>query len=356
MRIIAKDWSIWGQWGNASAVLLSLLFLSGVASAQTTNTHHHRFGVSYRPGFNITAKFHEVQSGGFGGGINPGSASGGSDHTYADGYNKVDIAGNNHGGDAGTWNWGYNDASQIQGNAIAFHAVTSSGRSSPASADGDPQHGVEITYNGQLGQIRSLPWGVEAALSFTDLTIRAKARGTQTRITDLYDLGGVVPPAPVYRGNFEGPAPGGPNAPVIGDVPQRTAESSAVTGRRDVDAQVWGLRLGPYVDIPLASRWTFTLSGGFAAAWLNSEFHYQDTATPTGGVPLVTTGSNEHKDWAIGGFAAGNISFAMTESLHLFGGVQYQSLSDFSQKAGGKRAELDLSNSIFVTVGCGFSF
>jgi hypothetical protein len=342
------------RWVGRATRVLPLLWLAGAASAQTNHTH--RFGISYRPGFNITTRFQDLQRGGSGTGGNPGPPTAGADHTYADGYNRVDITGNNHGGDQGTWNWGYADASQIQGNAIAFHATTSSGSSSPAEADGDPQHGLELSYNGKLGQFGNVPWGVEAAFSFTDLTTRARTHGTQTQITDLYDLGGVVPPAPPYQGTFQGPVPGGPNAPVIGDVPQRTSSSTAVTGRRDVDATVLGLRLGPYVDIPLNARWTFTLSGGFALAWIDSDFHYQDTATPTVGPAVVTSGSNSHSDWLVGGFVAGNVSYALTESLHLFGGVQYQSLSDFSQKAGSKRAEFDLGESIFVTVGCGFSF
>src|SRR5213083_1805563 len=51
----------------------------------------NRLSLSYRPGFNITAKF-KNQS--LSPALNPGPAIAGVDHNYDNGYNRVDQSGN----------------------------------------------------------------------------------------------------------------------------------------------------------------------------------------------------------------------------------------------------------------------
>jgi hypothetical protein len=93
----------------------------------------------------------------------PGPATGGVDHFYDDGYVRVDATGNAGGQ---TWFWGYEHASQIQGDTIVFHSVS----------------------EGLTGT---------------------------TTIIDAYDLGSTVPPAAPYQGTFHGPGP------TISDMPSR---------------------------------------------------------------------------------------------------------------------------------------
>jgi hypothetical protein len=98
-------------------------------------------------------------------GADPGPPTGGGiNRTYDDGYVMVDIT-ENEGGQ--TWYWGYQQASQVAGDTIQFHATTIIGN-------------------------------------------------VVTVITDTYDLGGSVPPAAPYFGTEFGPGP------LISDEPART--------------------------------------------------------------------------------------------------------------------------------------
>jgi hypothetical protein len=93
----------------------------------------------------------------------PGPARGGVDHFYDDGYVRVDATGNAGGQ---TWFWGYDTASQVQGDTIIFRSVS----------EGDT--------------------------------------GTTT-IIDIYQLGGIIPPPAPYHGTFDGPGS------AISDLPSR---------------------------------------------------------------------------------------------------------------------------------------
>src|SRR5262245_15042703 len=144
------------------SVIIASMMAASLACAQTdqsdkpvgltlesgTNQPLNRFGLSYRAGFNITAKFKNLA--GFSRLNNPGPATGGADHFYDDGYNRVDSSGNANGL---TWFWGYQNASQVPGDGFLYmHSVSSAQASASKDKDGDPQHGLELTYNRQLGR------------------------------------------------------------------------------------------------------------------------------------------------------------------------------------------------------------
>jgi hypothetical protein len=57
-----------------------------------------------------------------------------------------------------------------------------------------------------------------------------------------------------------------------------------------------------------------------------------------------------------GGYVGANVSYALSKSWSALAGVQYQNLGRYKQNLGSKQAELDLSKSVFVNVGFGFSF
>lgn len=53
----------------------------------------------------------------------PGPATGHViDRAYDDGFVRVDITGNNHGGFLGTWYWDYQSSAQLEGGYLVFHA------------------------------------------------------------------------------------------------------------------------------------------------------------------------------------------------------------------------------------------
>src|ERR1035437_8830196 len=162
----------------------------------------NHFGLDFRMGFNIQAKF-------TGAGVlaapPPPSAGPAVNRTYSDGFVNVDSSGN-----AGnlTWNWGYQHASQVSGYTLLMHAASVSSGASDSSSD-DPNLGFEVSYVRDLGHESWGRWGIKAAFGYTAIDLRTSAQ----LITDTYQLGGVTPPIAPYAGSFGGPGP------VIGSSP-----------------------------------------------------------------------------------------------------------------------------------------
>ena len=108
-------------------------------SLDTTN----RVTLSLRFGLNISTKFRGVGS------------AGGPGH-YSDGYVLTDSTGNFLGY---TSNWGYNNASQYSQlgtvnqppNSFAYHNPVASAKSASPSSGDNPNVGVELKFNRQLG-------------------------------------------------------------------------------------------------------------------------------------------------------------------------------------------------------------
>ena len=67
-------------------------------------------------------------------------------------------------------------------------------------------------------------------------------------------------------------------------------------------------------------------------------------------------GTNTKSDLLVGGYAESRLAYELRDGVSVFAGIQYQNVGVFSQAIAGKQADLDLSKSIFLTVGLGLSF
>lgn len=331
---------------------LTTLALPAVAGDDSPSDPN-RLSISYRPGFNISAKFSGL--GGFAALTSPGPATGGGiNRTYDDGSNLLDIRGNAAGL---TWNWSYSGAAgQVPGNdTIMMHSYSSPAGAVSDNRGGDPQHGFEFTYNRRLGTVGKCPWGVEVAFNYTDVTIRdgANLSAPVTVISDAFALNGVTPPLPPGPGTFAGPGT------LIGDSPTRTtgaiANGAAIAGNRALDTSVYGWRLGPYLDVPVGDC-TLSFSAGLAVAYVDSSFAFSERVTIPAAGTVSRVGSASADDVLWGGYLSGTFSVPVSSQVRLAAGVQFQDVGTFSQMASGKKAELDLGQSIFVMVGVGYSF
>ncbi len=342
----------------------------GVKLEEPAKPTKNRFGVSYRMGFNVEANYKnlgKVRNPGTGGG--PGPATGGQvDRFYDDGYNRVDVSGNN---DNLTWFWGYKNASQVQGNTLVMHS-TSARPASPDDFTDDPQHGFELTYNREIGHIgkSKSTWGFEGGFGWMNIDIKDDRRlfgGTRT-IADAFDLGQVNPNVapqsseyPGHAGTFEGPVPGQPGEfPIIGSFPDRTItfdrNGSVITGGRQFEGNLFSFRVGPYVDIPIAEKWTISFSVGAVAAVVDGEFEF-DYLTTFAGTSTRQTGSSSNTEVLFGGYASASIRYAITERWGVFVSGQYMGLADcYTASAGGTEIELDFTKTAFVSAGVTFSF
>jgi len=346
--------------------------LSGIKVEQDPPLQKNRFGLNYRMGFNISARFKNL-----GGHPSPpsnpassGKTPNGADWNYDNGYNLDDGPGTPPGI---TWYWGYIDAGQVHDGNLYLSRSSSSADVSAGDKQSDPQPGFELTYNRFIGNVGKGRWGVEGAFNYMNLTISDGRTlfGNITVQTDAYALNGVIPPTPPYFGTYQGPVPGGPNRPVISDTPVPQAPSilangAIITGERKIEADVYGFRVGPYFELPITEKLEVLLSGGLALASVQSKFKFNETVqipsisttVPSGPTQnsVTTSGSGSHSSVLVGGYGAGTFSYSFTKAWSASVGAQYQNVGLFSQRLAGKQAELDLRKSIFVTIGFGYSF
>jgi hypothetical protein len=339
-------------------MLLAVSELLGAAAlaqiSETPATSRNRFSLNSRIGYNISATFSTSVS--VPSVSNPGPPVGsGIDRTYDDGYVRVDASGNR---DGLTWNWGYVSSSQTPGNdTLLMSGYASQSSAFTSHADGDPQLGLDLSYARVLGNHKGVQWGLEAALGWTGLTIDDNAGGAQplVRTTDVYSLGGIIPPSPPYSGTFTGPGA------LIGDAPISRGTTTipggaAVTAERSLRANVYGFRLGPFLEVPICRWLAFTASGGLAVAGVYNDFDVRETVTVPGSTSFSFSGHDSHSEWLVGGYAEGRLTVPLTERVRLSFGVEYQNLGEFSQTFGGRRAEIDFGQSIFLKFGVGYSF
>ena len=313
-------------------------------------------------GLNIRTTFKSL--GGFTTQTAVGAAIGGVDHNYDDGFNRVDT---NVGLPGDTWNWGFSNVSQTPpfDNTVRMNS-SSSAADLTSQSGSDYKLGLEVRYRRQIGVLENLRWGIEGVFSWHDLSAEENhsLAGTVTRITDTYSLNNNPIPAP-----FTGTA-GGPG-PLISDIPARTPtvipSGAVVTGQSKLDAALFAIKLGPQVEWrpSPASRWGLTLNAGLAAAIVNSEFTFSESVTiPSMGPGLqpgvsatqTRAGSGSTAEVLLGGYAGLSASYKFTDRLSLIGAGQYQNLGTFSQTVAGKKAEIELGNTILLSLGLRYSF
>jgi hypothetical protein len=360
----------------AAAVLLS----SPLAWAQTADAPNsvspltlrpelperlNRISLSYRMGMNITVDFNKL--GGFPALSDPGPATGSTfDRNYDNGsYNMVDSSGNLGGT---TWYWGYESASQLQGNSLVMESSSSPANKSSKNNMNDPQHGFELSYGRQLYRHKNLRFGLEGGFGYTlvDASDSRTLFATVNRITDSFVIPGgvsVVPNAP-YHGTFFGPGA------LMSSSPERVtsviSRDAVITGHRKIDSDVFIFRFGPYLEVPVYKQLSFLLGGGLSLVSAHTDFSYTETVTlsDTGQVSEPRSSSGSQSDFLVGGYVSGTLSYAVTTKFGLFAGVQFQSAgrsvtdSDLvnQQSVTKKEAVLDLGESILLVFGVSYSF
>ncbi len=331
----------------------------------------NRFKFSFQSSLNMTTRFKNI--GAFPPGVNPGSTNGLSDHFYDDGYNRVDSASNQHfagfDGDGnpvftqGTWFWGFNSFSQVQNNggpdgSLNLHSDSSLGGNSRNGGD-SVNFGFEMSYSRELFRKDRWSGGVSLALNYNHVSRHdsSSVNGTVVRMTDSYSLFGNTLPT---QDNYGQDAQGNPNHTIISDTPTRSFETSTtqVDGSRDFEAHVIGLKLGPYVEYALTPKVTLSLEAGLAFVYAYSDLRFDETLTvPDRGV-VNLIGHGGHDGVLAGGYVGANVSYLLNDQWKAYAGAQWQDAGTYTHRGHGTReaAVLDLSNTIFINVGVGYTF
>jgi len=315
--------------------------------------------LSARFGFNISARFKGFST------LPPPSSSTrrtphGDAYNYDDGYVLTDNSGN-FGGQS--WYWGYDDSSkQVSGNNVLLSRSSLAGGPSSVSLNDEPSYGAELVYRHLLSTKDRLSIGFELAANYLNLSLsdnRALSADVMRTSYPYSFAPGSIPPAATVDAPYQG-SPEGPGF-VMSDTPgqpftTRVAGEAIIQGHRQLDAAIWGLRLGPYLETPVGSKIRLSLSGGVAGGWLDGSASWNETIS-IGGVQGATLSGSGHANKMLWGFyVAGNVSWQFAPRWSAVAGVQYQDLQDFDHAFGGRQVQVGLSESIFATFGVSFNF
>ena len=319
--------------------------------------HRNRFSLGYRFGMNVSAEFK-----GFGG--SPAVPAGFYDNGYVLPSSRQ--AGPNPTPDGRTWNWGYNSPAQVQGGNLLMTRSTSPLSSSTHTLDDNSAAalGFELTYARELwsgGVSNDCNFGVEAALSYSSFDFKSTWQQSMpvVRTVDAYALGGVVPPfdpatGQTYQGTYHGPGPTIPGQPAS-SLATTVPNGATLIVHRELEANIYGLRLGPYFEGPIYKRLWGTIGAGVALGLVDGEFEYRDSYTA--GLPASNrSGSASSFTMLVGWYVGAGVSYKFNHRWRAFYNIQYQSLSDYTLNADGLEARLKLGNAIYQSIGVSYSF
>jgi opacity protein-like surface antigen len=281
---------------------------------------------------------------------------------FDDGYVRTDSSGNVGGK---TWYWGYDHDNQLVNGNLEFHAANSPRDGTSERFKDDPHAGFEITYGRELGRLKlskhiPLIWGVSGGFSSLDLELGDENRisGNVIRTAYRYPVGNIIVPLAPYYGSFYRPGPLlGTTLGPSGD----TAVLSAVSEMAvNMSGLLYGLKVGPFVEVPLGKRLTLALAGGLAALNADMELSYTETVTfpsdPASSPPPVRSAKASHGKWMAGFYGNASLAFALTDNTSIFLGGAYHHLGDMSVSAGPKSATVGLGQVLELTGGLRFTF
>ncbi len=324
--------------------------------------------LSYRLGLNITADFRRL--GGFPALTDPGPDTGATENrNYDNGYSRVDITGNNHqpGFPDTTWYWGFQGGDAVQGNSIVLRSASSPDNAVSKNNDDGVNHGFEISYQRELKREKKWRGGLEAAFGFTTLSISDERvlHNEVNQITDTFSVPGgveVIPGYPFgpddsYFGSYEGP---GPLLNSALDPGQRVrtvlTDVTTITGRRELDADIYLFRLGPYVEFPLTEKLSLFVNGGLNIAIGDTRFSFTETVSFNNEVRAVRADAGSHTDVLVGGYVGGGLGYTLNDRWGVLVGAQFQTAGRSVNEQGGKESVLDMGETVVVTVGVSYSF
>lgn len=283
---------------------------------------------------------------------------------YNDGYVRMDPG---TPVDGSTWFWGYENASQVQGQDLVYHAT---GYQSIRNDDIATRPGARTDEDlGQFGfEIRAdvlTPWrlgpfrvggmiGLGMVSSNQSLAFGNHST-TQTRddyrldYTDRYSLGEeVVPPAAPYYGTHTGPGPLMPNIPASRTItPVLLYTDTAVFTnkvRADFRDDSMALTLGPSLNYH-QGLWDFVASGG-----LILEVHHYSTrqyeqlnvsSAQYSGVQARWAEGSSGTKFRPGLFLQAGVRYDVGNDWHIGGYARGEIADDFSVAAGPSLFEFD---------------
>jgi len=303
-------------------------------------TRHFRIGAIV--GLNISANF--TTKGKFN--IPGNNAANGN---YDDGY--VHPSGNAFGT---TTDWGYDNASQVNGSTLTMHSTTSYTTSS-SGEERSEFPGFDMAYGGNLWAWGKARIGWEFGFGLLPISITDSSPMTASVNQNIYtfNTGGIVMPPPGYPGN-----PGG-GQPAIYSNPTSTNSvnipNGTVNGSRKLDVMLYTFRLGPSVYWDLNENLGLTAGAGPALGVVSGSYKYNETVTANG-VSVKNSGEIDATDVVYGGYVNAILTYHVEDHGDLYVGVQYMPLGNATIGGGGREGRLNLDGQVYITAGINWPF
>jgi len=203
------------------------------------------------------------------------------DRRYNNGYVNQDGSTSSSGD---TWNWGYDNPSQIQGDSLDYSATgyrtdfsQSSSFQTPGRTSDDlegfapqfdaifaPPSNSRLPFDGILVSLAF--FSDDSSGKFSNYQVNQASSDYRLDITDRYNLGGITPPQAPYSGNATGPGP------LISNLPsdRQQVDTLLNTSTADISNSVstslsldsFSLAVGPTKSGSFSSKWHWQASGG----------------------------------------------------------------------------------------------
>jgi hypothetical protein len=107
----------------------------------------------------------------------------------------------------------------------------------------------------------------------------------------------------------------------------------------------------------LTEKLSLHASGGLAVGIVDANANWKETLTlPGGGSGSTTSGGGSDTAVKWGYYIGVDAAYQLSEHWGVDAGVQFQDLGTYSHDFGGRTAQLDLSQSVYVQLGVSYSF
>jgi hypothetical protein len=282
------------------------------------------------------------------------STTSGISRTYDDGFVNLDNTGN-HNND--TWNWGYQEVSQVITGAdlIAFNSRQFSESSWKGTEDGESK-GISLTWLKDPVDRNGLKISFLVSMDLLSVDSDYNKSGTAdySLTTDSYSHIGVdmsLVPAP-HTGTFEGPGP------IIIDSPTRTNTPGTGIAERnfELDGKLISIGSGIEIQHQLDENLFAMVQARLMMAWFDGEFNYANNYSVGGTQFASESGSMNVSETSAGGSIGAGLIWQLNDDTSIFLNGNVMLLKSLKGKQDGRGFNMDLSEGFLVTLGIQESF
>lgn len=338
----------------------SLVSSKGSVLTKDPRPSRWRLGVGYAPMIGLKTEFSGL--GTFNAAFPTQPLGGGVDYNYDNGFVHVDSSGN-FGGE--TWNWGYDNASQIDTSGLGSvdYTLTRSLADGSAEEDGGGQAGFEVFGYLDMGSASVVPmleklgatWGFRGGFNYNhvDVDNRSTLSSSTITLTDTFSLNGVVAPGAPYQGSFNGPGA------LISDAPSRTfgpGASGLISGSRDLDVDLNVFSLGSYLELPILTNLSLMFEGGVSLGIASGSYDFESQTSIAGLGSSNSSGSDSETSVLPGFYLGIEAIYQLNKNWGIQAGGRYQFMDEFQLESNGSSAELSFDSAFILSLGAIYSF